>query len=142
MTKKILCTLGPASMEPRVISRLSQLKVDLFRINLSHTNIAQLEEWVKRIRTHSNVPVCVDSQGAQVRTGAIDDGTAVLEPGATVQLSSHHVLGNANVVPLYPDSALKQLRVGDLLCLDLSPPSGQLNWYAAQGGLALKSLFR
>lgn len=118
MTKKILCTLGPASMEPRVISRLSQLKVDLFRINLSHTNIAQLEEWVKRIRTHSNVPVCVDSQGAQVRTGAIDDGTAVLEPGATVQLSSHHVLGNANVVPLYPDSALKQLRVGDLLCLD------------------------
>ncbi len=37
MNKEILCTLGPASMNDLVISRLEDLGVTLFRINLSHT---------------------------------------------------------------------------------------------------------
>ena len=35
---KILCTLGPSSFNAKIIKRLEELEVDLFRINLSHIN--------------------------------------------------------------------------------------------------------
>ena len=71
MTKKILCTLGPASMNEQTIIRLADLGVSLFRINLSHTHLESLDKYIKVIKTSSNVPICLDSQGAQVRTGFI-----------------------------------------------------------------------
>ena len=44
MTKEILCTLGPASLDRRIISRLEQIGATLFRINLSHTKVADLPQ--------------------------------------------------------------------------------------------------
>ena len=41
---KIICTLGPASYKRSVLKLLSKERVDIFRINLSHTNIDQLEK--------------------------------------------------------------------------------------------------
>ncbi|SVB20499.1 uncharacterized protein METZ01_LOCUS173353, partial [marine metagenome] len=37
--KLLLSTLGPASLNEHVISRLTNLGVNLFRINLSHTSL-------------------------------------------------------------------------------------------------------
>ena len=41
--KEILCTLGPSSLNSKVISRLEDTGVSLFRINLSHTSIDDLK---------------------------------------------------------------------------------------------------
>ena len=35
---KIICTLGPASFKPKILATLKKEKVNIFRINLSHTN--------------------------------------------------------------------------------------------------------
>ena len=37
-------TLGPASMNEKTIVRLEELNIDLFRINLSHTDTKDLQE--------------------------------------------------------------------------------------------------
>ena len=42
MFREILCTLGPVSYNERVIVRLADLGVSLFRINLSHTTYDEL----------------------------------------------------------------------------------------------------
>ena len=39
MKKEIICTLGPASMNEKIIKRFEEIGVDLFRINLSHTRL-------------------------------------------------------------------------------------------------------
>ena len=75
MTKKFICTLGPSSLNVRTIERLNHLKVDLFRINLSHTPVEQISPIVELIRAHSTVPICLDTQGAQARTGDFIDGS-------------------------------------------------------------------
>ena len=69
MSKEILCTLGPASMNALVIRRLEELGATLFRINLSHTKLGALPDAVKFIQGCTDVPVCIDSEGAQIRTG-------------------------------------------------------------------------
>ena len=43
---KILTTLGPKSLKPHIIKKLSDRNVDYFRINMSHTTIDQLEKHI------------------------------------------------------------------------------------------------
>ena len=43
MKKKIICTLGPSSFNSRVLKDLKRLGVNIFRINMSHTDITELE---------------------------------------------------------------------------------------------------
>jgi len=41
--------------------------VAMFRINLSHTALDVVEDAIKKIQSWTNVPVCFDSEGAQIR---------------------------------------------------------------------------
>jgi len=118
MTKKILCTLGPASLNARTIRRLHELNVDLFRLNLSHTKLEQIEETVNLIRTHSDIPICFDSQGAQVRTGILKEGSVTLALGSIVKLINSASLGDSENVPLYPTSVISKLFIGDMVSID------------------------
>jgi ATP sulfurylase len=80
--------------------------------------VEKIEELVHLVRAHSDVPICLDTQGAQVRTGSFQDGPVTLESGAIVALVTATELGDSTKVPLYPSTTLPQLAVGDLLTLD------------------------
>ena len=72
MKKKIeiFCTLGPSTLN-RNFLQFSNNKVSLLRLNMSHVKIKQLASTIKFIRKFSNVPICVDTEGAQIRTKVI-----------------------------------------------------------------------
>ena len=69
MKKKIelFCTLGPSSLTKSFL-KFTNSKVNLLRLNLSHLNIKQLEKNILQIRKFSKVPICIDTEGAQIRT--------------------------------------------------------------------------
>jgi pyruvate kinase len=117
MKIQILCTLGPASLSAEVIEQLDQAGVDLFRINLSHTPLDQLERCIELVRSASAKPLCVDLEGAQVRCGAIEPGV-VLRKGDTVRLTATPVEGNARELTLWPRSVFTALRDGSLVTID------------------------
>src|ERR1700735_2404330 len=78
---KIVATLGPASSERAVISRLFEAGADVFRINMSHTNHDKLRELVTTIRAveadHNRpIGILVDLQGPKLRLGTFENGTA------------------------------------------------------------------
>ena len=83
--KHILCTLGPSSANPRTIERLEQAGATLFRVNLSHTSLEDLAETVAGIQRATDVPICLDTEGAQVRTGKIAGGSIALRDNAVVR---------------------------------------------------------
>ena len=124
--KTILCTLGPASLNADTIRRLAQLGVDLFRLNLSHTRVDQLEGLISLIQANSDVPICLDTQGAQVRTGLLPDGEMKLETDTVVSLVDTANETGPNEVPLYPASVLPQLMVGDVVSIDFNIASVQV----------------
>ncbi|HEV7863511.1 MAG TPA: pyruvate kinase [Acidimicrobiia bacterium] len=117
MKIKILCTLGPASLRGDVIRALEERGVDLFRINLSHTPPEAVEPTVALVRRYSNVPICLDTQGAQVRCGKAADGT-VLVAGTTVTLCAADVMGSAERLTLWPASVFQSMKPGDLVHVD------------------------
>jgi pyruvate kinase len=117
MKIKILCTLGPASLRGDVIRALEERGVDLFRINLSHTPPEAVEPTITLIRRYSNVPICLDSQGAQVRCGKMAEGTT-LAAGTTITICSDDVIGSAERMTLWPASVFQSMRPGDLVHVD------------------------
>ena len=118
MTKKILCTLGPASMNEKTIIRLDDLGVSMFRLNLSHTRIEELAEAITYVKERTHIPLCLDTEGAQIRNGLIKKGSVEMQEQTTVRILGESVVGDETQFSLYPDYIVKELVVGDFVSID------------------------
>jgi len=118
--RELLCTLGPASLNAEVIGRLSELGASLFRINLSHTSLDRVASTIRFIQSCTDVPVCLDTEGAQIRTGDFVDGTIKLRENSIVHASRHRVPGDSVNFNLYPLDIIDALEVGDFISIDFN----------------------
>jgi pyruvate kinase len=114
---KVTCTVGPASWKPKIIRRLQELGVNLFRINLSHTPIERVGPAIAFLQQHSTVPICLDTEGAQVRTGSFTVAPTNLKKDSLIQLHRHSVQGNAKKFNFTPPDTIDLLEAGDLITL-------------------------
>ncbi len=117
---EILCTLGPASLNRRTIQRLEQSGATLFRINLSHTKLADLPRIIETIRDATEIPICLDSEGAQIRTGEFVDGSINLRDNTTVRVHYRRVPADDKNFNLYPLDIARQLKLGDFVSIDFN----------------------
>ena len=120
MSIELLCTVGPSSRRPAVLERLAELGVSLFRINLSHTSIDDLPDILRDMQRRTDVPVCLDTEGAQVRTGSLVEAEVVLHENTTAVVRSDPRPGNAEAFSLYPSDIVDRLEVGDLISIDFN----------------------
>ncbi len=107
-------------MNKRVLSRLEELGATLFRINLSHTKIEDVVEVIDFIQSHSAVPVCLDSEGAQIRTGSLTAGSVSVPESAVICARREAVTGDAQAFSLYPHGIVDSLEVGDFVSIDFN----------------------
>ena len=68
---KLFITLGPSTLNKKFLNSINSKYVKLLRINLSHTKIKDLKKIVLFIRKYSNIDICFDTEGAQVRTSKV-----------------------------------------------------------------------
>jgi len=115
--KKSLCTLGPASLKPDVIAELAHRGIDLFRINLSHTAPDDVEPTIDFVQKHSDVPICLDTEGAQVRCGGMEAGVFLAE-GQPVRLLPGQAFGDGEAFSLRPVSIFEELQAGNIVHVD------------------------
>ena len=69
------------------------------------------------VREHSSVPICLDTEGAQVRCGEMAPDV-ILAEGARVDLVAHEVTGDAATVTLWPRAVFDVLTVGSVVAID------------------------
>lgn len=115
---KVICTVGPTSLKPRIIRQLEALGVSLFRINLSHTALEEIRPAIAFLKKFTTVPVCLDSEGAQIRTGTFAASPTNLKKGSLIQVHRHPVNGNAEKLNFTPSNTLELLQPGDLITID------------------------
>jgi len=65
---EIFCTLGPSSLNKSFLKFAEKNKVSLVRLNMSHLNLKTLEKNIIYIKKNSNLKICLDTEGAQIRT--------------------------------------------------------------------------
>ena len=134
MNKRILCTIGPATRHPKILRRLQALGVSLFRINLSHTRIEDVRPTIAFLQEHSNVPVCLDSEGAQIRTGTFESAPLSLDENTFVEVHSSPLPRKEAGLTFTPENICDQLQVGDLITIDFNAVVAQVT--ALQTGRA------
>lgn len=117
---EILCTLGPASLDRRTIQRLEQSGATLFRINLSHTRLADLRRIIETIRAATQVPICLDTEGAQIRTGEFVDGSLHLRDNSVVHVHFRRVPADDRNFNFYPLGIARLLEPGDFVSIDFT----------------------
>ena len=64
---KIICTLGPSSLNTRFLEYANK-NVDLLRLNMSHLKTSELKKNIAFIKNKTNCPICIDTEGAQIRS--------------------------------------------------------------------------
>ena len=102
--KEIFCTLGPSSTNPKFLKNIKRLGVTLVRINLSHTKIKDLSKIIRKIRKYTNIPICIDTEGAQIRTALCKK--KFLRINQFIKISNEK---KSKDLTLYPDISSKRL---------------------------------
>tara|TARA_B100000959_G_scaffold211488_1_gene222313 strand:+ start:243 stop:1208 length:966 start_codon:yes stop_codon:yes gene_type:complete len=109
---KIICTLGPTTLNKEFL-RFAKNKISLLRLNMSHLSLNNLEKKIKFIKKHTNIPICIDTEGAQIRTKVKNE--KLLKKGQKVKIGQQE-----NNLILYPSSIYTQIKVNDILNVGFS----------------------
>tara|TARA_B100000315_G_C14590909_1_gene595707 strand:- start:708 stop:2744 length:2037 start_codon:yes stop_codon:yes gene_type:complete len=70
------------------------------------------------IQNLSSVPICVDTEGAQIRTGDISKSKINLQEKMEYRIVKDSIIGDENGFNLYPESIFDKLIEGDILSID------------------------
>ena len=120
---KIVATLGPASRTHEQIRTLFIAGADVFRINMSHTdhaNLAALVDTVRAVETEVARPISilVDLQGPKLRLGKLAGGEQYLESGSQVTLIRGETAADAGQLPMPHPEIFAALKRGANLLID------------------------
>ncbi|SVC07362.1 uncharacterized protein METZ01_LOCUS260216, partial [marine metagenome] len=115
---KILVTIGPGSFSEKVIKEIDKENVYLFRINMCHTTVDKIEDAIKTIKNATTNPICIDSEGAQLRNNYMEHENVLFKSGEKITIHFSEVLGNSTNISLNHTQGTKQLTVGDKIRID------------------------
>jgi pyruvate kinase len=120
---KILATLGPASSSREMIEKLFIAGVDVFRINMSHTNHALLKELhghIRSIEQSLNRPIGIlaDLQGPKIRIGTFAEKEVKIVAGQQFVFDTNPEPGDATRVFLPHPEIFAGAKKGDSLLLN------------------------
>src|SRR5260370_16536978 len=97
---KIVCTIGPASRDPRILKRLLAAGMDVARLNFSHGSHSEHLACIQVLRATANrmgktIAILADLQGPKIRTSALPGGSpAVLRPGQRFTITTPRILAH------------------------------------------------
>ncbi len=98
---KIICTLGPSSFKKKTLNSLKKAKVNVFRINLSHTNKNDIKNKILYLKKNKIKNICLDTEGAQLRTTKTKKKYH-LKKDINVKVSNNEALSDNTIINLYP----------------------------------------
>jgi pyruvate kinase len=120
---KIVCTIGPATSSPTMLSRLLQAGMDVARLNFSHGSHAEHAANITRLRAasfehHKPIGILADLHGAKIGSGPLAGGRPVqLRAGQRFIITTKHVLGDTTRVSTTFRPLPREVHRGDRILL-------------------------
>ncbi len=120
---KIVCTLGPATFDPKVVEDLVLAGMDVARINLSHGDYSDHQHSINSVRaatdqTGRGVAVLADLQGPKIRLGRFADGPVALNVGDEFIITTEDIQGTAKRASTTYEGLAADVVADDLLLID------------------------
>ncbi len=120
---KIVATVGPASNNKIMLSKLMRSGVDVFRLNFSHGTHEQHLQVIQIVRElneelGTNVSLLQDLQGPKIRTNLVENGEVWVEEGNELIITSDDMLGNSHKISTSYTSLPVDVNIGDTILID------------------------
>ncbi len=120
---KIICTIGPASEDVKILRELISRGMNVARLNFSHgdhrEHLVRVNR-IKALRDELGVPLALllDTKGPEIRTGNFENTKVELKEGATVTLVPDDVLGNDKLISISYTDFYKDVSQGSRILID------------------------
>ena len=117
---KIVCTLGPASDQKRMIKKMIKSGMNVARLNLSHNVHSYHKKVIQNVRLVSKelkipVGIILDLQGPRIRLGDLPEEGIKLIKGKKVVLTTADVLKNK--IPVTYKNMHKDVKAGQRILI-------------------------
>lgn len=96
---KIICTIGPASSDPKTLDAMIEAGMDVARINMSHGTQDEHRAVIEYIMDHGECGVLVDLPGPKIRLGQLETPVELVE-GQEIHFTTDDIIGNAEEFPV------------------------------------------
>ena len=120
---KIICSIGPMSVNPDVMEKMVYAGMNVARINFSHATIEERNKVIESVeevrnRTGRNIAILWDTRGPEFRSGKLKNGPIELVSGRTIRIVKDDILGTQEKISVNHPEALNSLSVGDIIFLE------------------------
>ncbi len=120
---KIVCTIGPACENEKVMSELCLAGMNVARLNFSHgTHSDHLKkiELIKKVREELDLPIAImlDTKGPEYRIKSFENGRITLNDGDKFTFTTEDVVGNERIVSVSYKGLINDLSVGDKILVN------------------------
>lgn len=120
---KIICTLGPASRDEKVLEKMLLNGMNVARLNFSHGTHEYHEETIemfRRVRDRLNMPAAIllDTKGPEIRLCDFENGFVILKKGDIFTLTTDDVLGTIEKAAITYKDLPSQLKIGNKILID------------------------
>ena len=115
---KIICTIGPASENEEVLTRMCQAGMNVARLNFSHGTYPEHEKkiaLVKKVREKLGLPIAIllDTKGPEYRILTFAEGKVQITEGAAFTFTTDDVEGDETRVSVNYKNLHNELNPGD-----------------------------
>ncbi len=120
---KIICTIGPASSDEEILSRMCRFGMNVARLNFSHgTHEGHKEtiDLIRRVREKLGLPIAImlDTKGPEYRIGTFEEGKIMLSDGDEFTFTTEDIIGDQSRVGVSYKHLVEELNVGDRILLN------------------------
>lgn len=120
---KIICTLGPNTMDETKIKEMINNGMNVARINLSHSSHVFAEKMVEKIRSinkelGTNVGILFDTKGPEIRVGTFKDDSITLCENDLVVLTPSPADGTNGRINISQKKLSLDLDIDSVILLD------------------------
>lgn len=120
---KIVCTIGPASQDEKILRELMKAGMNVARFNFSHGNHdshGMMLERIRKISRELELPVAVllDTRGPEIRLRDFEGGKAMLEKGQRFVLTTEELMGTSQRATITYKNLVKDVKPGDSILID------------------------
>ena len=120
---KIVCTIGPASSDPKIFTEMCKAGLNVARLNFSHgTHPEHLKKlnMIKKVREELNLPIAImlDTKGPEYRIKTFEHGKIFLQDGDEFSFTTEDIVGNQSRVSVTYAGLVNDISIGDRILVN------------------------
>lgn len=120
---KVICTIGPACEDVKVLCEMCYAGMNVARLNFSHGTREEHQKkmnLVKEARNRVNmpIPIMLDTKGPEYRIGTFECGKVLLQDGDVFTFTTDDIIGNRERVSVNYHQLMENLAVGDTILVN------------------------